>query len=324
VMVPVFTVPLSPELKLGVQIAKESEKPVALLLTGKCLDDPAFTVERIVADGVAAYRDVVTCLSAVRAAIDYSEFLHRFRRQDSYHPPTGTDSAEARHVMGQGKLTERQAKEVLASYGLPVITERLARSANEAFAHSRAIRTAVALKIESPDILHKTEAGAVRLNLSNEAEIRAGYDAVVAAARQHSPGATIRGVLVQQMAPRGVEMMLGVVNDPVFGPVVAVAFGGIHVEILRDITYRVAPIDAAQARSMLRELRAYPLLEGARGQPRCDINALADCIVRLSWLAHDLRDVIAEIDVNPVIALEHGAVAVDAIIVSKSEGGNGK
>ncbi len=324
VMVPVFTVPLSPELKLGVQIAKESTKPVALLLTGKCLDDPTFTVERIVAEGVAAYRDVVTCLTAVRAAIDYREFLGRFRRQDSYHPPTGTDSAAARHVMEQGKLTERQAKEVLACYGLPVITERLARSANEAFAHSRAIRAAVALKIESPDILHKTEAGAVRLNLSNEAEIRAGYEAVVAAARQHSPGATIRGVLVQAMAPRGVEMMLGVVNDPVFGPVVAAGFGGIHVEILRDIAYRVAPIDAAQARSMLRELHAYPLLEGARGQPRCDIDALADCIVRLSWLAHDLRDVIAEIDVNPVIALEHGAVAVDAIVVSKSEGGSRK
>lgn len=320
VMVPVFTVPMRTELEQGVQIARESAKPVALLLTGKCLDDPALTVERIVADGVPAYRDTVTCLAAVRAAVDYREFLDRFRRQDSYPRPAGTDPKAARaqfNEAGYPTFTERASKAVLRSYGLPVTAERLARNVDEAIAHARMVGTPVALKIESPNIAHKTEAGAVRLNLSREVEIRSAYEEIVAAARRYNAGATINGVLVQQMAPRGIEMMLGVVTDPIFGPVVAVALGGIYVEVLRDIAYRVAPIDTAQALSMLRELRAYRLLEGVRGRPRSDIAALADCIVRLSWLAHDLRDVIHDIDVNPLFVFERGALAVDALVVRR-------
>ena len=324
VMVPVFTVPRRAELEQGVQIARESAKPVVLLLTGKCLDDPTLTVERIVADGVPAYRDTVACLAAVRAAVDYREFLDRFRRQDSYTRPAATDPDAARALVAEGghaTLTERASKAVLRCYGLPVTAERLARNAGAAIAHARDIGTPVALKIESPDIAHKSEAGAVRLNLSNAMEIRSAYEEIVAAARRYDAGATINGVLVQQMAPRGIEMMLGVANDPIFGPVVAVALGGIYVEVLRDITYRVAPIDAAQALAMLHELRAYKLLEGVRGQAKSDIAALVDCIVRLSWLAHDLRDAIADIDVNPLLVFERGAVAVDALVVLKAKDG---
>ena len=324
VMVPVFTVPRRTELEQGVQIARESAKPVVLLLTGKCLDDPTLTVERIVADGVPAYRDTVTCLAAVRAAVDYREFLDRFRRQDSYSRPAATDPDAARALVadeGHATLTERASKAVLRCYGLPVTAERLARNAGAAIVHARDIGTPVALKIESPDIAHKSEAGAVRLNLSNAMEIRSAYEEVVAAARRYDAGATINGVLVQQMAPRGIEMMLGVANDPIFGPVVAVALGGIYVEVLRDIAYRVAPIDAAQALAMLHELRAYKLLEGVRGQAKSDIAALVDCIVRLSWLAHDLRDAIADVDVNPLLVFERGAVAVDALVVLKAKDG---
>lgn len=326
VMVPVFTVSRRAELEQGMRIARESAKPVVLLLTGKCLDDPALTVDRIVADGVPAYRDTVTCLAAVRAAMDYREFLDRFRRQASYPRPAGIDAAAARAYLteaGHATLTERASKAVLRCYGLPVTAERLARSADEALAHARAIGTPVALKIESPQIAHKTEAGAVRLNLSNEAEIRCAYEEVVAAARRYNAGGTINGVLVQRMAPRGIEMMLGVATDPIFGPVVAVALGGVYVEVLRDVAYRVAPVDAAQASAMLRELRAYKLLEGVRGQPARDVETLVDCIVRLSWLAHDLRDVIADIDVNPLVVLERGVLAVDALIVRRAANDEG-
>jgi acetate---CoA ligase (ADP-forming) len=320
VMVPVFTVPRRAELEQGVRIARESAKPVALLLTGKCLDDPALTVDRIVADGVPAYRDTVTCLAAVRAAVDYREFLDHFRRQDSYPRPAGIDPRAARARIaeaGNATLTERASKAVLACYGLPVTAERLARSADEAIAHARMIGAPVALKVESPHIAHKTEAGGVRLNLSLETQIRGAYEEIVVAARRYNAGAAINGVLVQQMAPRGVEMMLGVATDPIFGPVVAVALGGIYVEVLRDIAYRVAPVDTAQALAMLRELRAYKLLEGVRGKPKGDVAVLADCIVRLSWLAHDLRDVIADIDVNPLLVFERGALAVDALVVRR-------
>ena len=320
VMVPLLTVPRRAELEQAVRVAQESAKPVALLLTGKCLDEPAFTVERIVADGVPAYRDTVTCLSAVRAAVDYGEFLARFRPRDTYARPAGIDPAAARERLGRAKramLTERESKEVLRCYGIPVIAERLARNVGEAIEHARELGVPVALKIESPDIAHKTEAGAVRLNLCSESEIRSAYDAIIESARRHSASARIEGVLVQRMAPRGVEMMLGVTTDPIFGPVVAVALGGIHVEVLRDVAYRIAPLDAAQAMAMLRELRAHKLLEGVRGQPARDIATLAECIVRLSWLAHDLRDEIAEVDVNPLLAFERGALAVDALIVRK-------
>lgn len=320
VMVPIFTVPRRAELELGMQIARDSAKPVALLLTGKCLDDPSLTVDRIVAAGVPAYRDTVACLSAVRAAVDYRAFLDGFRRQDRYARPAGMDEKTARAQLvnaRQTHLTERESKSVLLAYGLPVTPERLACSADEAVTLAREIGPPVALKIESPDIAHKTEADAVRLDVSGDAGVREAYGQIVAAARRHAPAATIRGVLVQKMAPRGVEMMLGVIADPVFGPVVAAALGGIHVEVLRDISYRVAPVDAVQAAAMLCELRAYRLLEGVRGQPRRDVDALVDCIVRLSWLAHDLRGEIAEIDINPLVALERGAVAVDGLIVRR-------
>jgi acyl-CoA synthetase (NDP forming) len=124
-------------------------------------------------------------------------------------------------------------------------------------------------------------------------------------------------VLVQQMAAPGVEMILGVVTDPVFGPVVAVGMGGVYVEVLHDVAYRLPPFEETEAMGMLRELRGYKLLGGVRGRPPCKVDALVDAIVRLSWLAHDLRDVILELDVNPLIVSEHGACAADALLVTR-------
>lgn len=212
-------------------------------------------------------------------------------------------------------LSERETKAALAAYGLPIPSEHLATSADEAVAHARSIGGAVALKIESPAITHKTEAGALRLGLATEAEVRAGYEQVVAAALRYQPEARIAGVLVQEMVPAGVEMMLGIVNDPVFGPVVAVGFGGIYVEILRDVVYRVPPVDAATARAMLRELRGYRMLEGVRGKSPADIDALVDCIVRCSWFARDHGRCISELDVNPLTVMARGVRVVDALLV---------
>ena len=177
----------------------------------------------------------------------------------------------------------------------------------------------VALKIESADIPHKTEAGAIRLHVKGNAVVREAFDAVMGAARRYKPDAVLDGVLVQEMAPAGLEIMLGLVTDPVFGPVVVAGLGGIHVEVLRDLAYRVAPIDQTEARAMLDELRGRKLLDGVRGAAPRDIDALCDLIVRLSWLGHDLSDCIAELDVNPVILREQGAGAkvVDALVVGR-------
>ena len=206
---------------------------------------------------------------------------------------------------------------MLAEYGFPVTRESLARSADEAVARAREIAGRVALKIDSADIPHKTDAGAIKLGLQGDEAVRAGYAQVRDAAARHAPNARHNGVLVQEMVQDGVEMMLGVIRDPVFGPVVAVGLGGIHIEVLRDVAYRVAPITPADARAMVGELRGRKVLDGVRGMPPRDIESLCDLIVRLSWFAHDLVDEIAEVDINPLVVMQSGTGCrvVDALIV---------
>jgi len=273
---------------------------------------------------VAVYRDVLDCMKAVRAAVDYGRFLDAFKHR-SVHPaarPPGTDAKAAGVLLGAcatDTLSESVSKSILNAYGLAITGEAIAKDANEAAAIANRLGGALALKICSADIPHKTEAGAVRLNVAGEAAVRRAHEEVVAAARAFKPDARIEGVLVSRMAPRGVELMLGLTQDPVFGPVVVAGIGGIHVEVLRDLAYRIAPVDRTQAAAMLKELKAFALLQGVRGQPPRDIDALIDAIVRVSWLAMDLRDDIAELDINPLVALEpgQGALVVDALIVKR-------
>ncbi|MBY0271323.1 MAG: acetate--CoA ligase family protein [Burkholderiales bacterium] len=318
VMIPVFTFAPRADLEHAARLSRDAAKPLVMLVTGGCHDDQSLTVDSLVAMGAAAYRNTVDTLRYVRTAIAYREFLEARRAQAPLQRPQGMDQsavAKALGASGERTLTEREAKSLLAQYGLPVPKELLATSADEAAAHARSINGPVALKIESADIAHKTEAGAIRLGLSGEAAVRQGYEEVHAAALRYKPDANIAGVLVQEMVPRGVEMMLGIVRDPVFGPLIAVGFGGIYVEVLRDITFRVPPVDAPTAREMLGELRGYRILEGVRGMAPADIEALVDCIVRLSWLAHDHGAQIRELDINPLTVPAKGAKVVDALLV---------
>lgn len=319
VMIPVFTFAPRADLEHAARLSRDAAKPLVLLVTGGCHDDPSLTVDSLVAVGASAYRNTVDTLRYVRTAIGYREFLESRRAQSPLQRPPGLEQgtvAAALAAAGARTLTEREAKGLLAQYGLPVPQEFLATSADAAAMHARAINGPVALKVESADIAHKTEAGAIRLDVSGEAAVKKAYAAVRAAALAYKPGARIAGVLVQEMVPRGVEMMLGIVRDPVFGPLLAVGMGGIYVEVLRDISYRVPPVDAPTARDMLVELRGYQMLEGVRGMAPADIDALVDCIVRLSWLAHDHGDVIRELDVNPLTVLGEGARVVDALLVA--------
>jgi acetyltransferase len=318
VMIPVFTFAPRADLEHAARLSRDAEKPLVMLVTGGCHDDQSLTVDSLVAMGAAVYRNTVDALRYVRTAIGYREFLEARRAQSTPLRPQGIEQAavgKALSAAGDRTLTEREAKSLLAQYGLPVPKELLATSADEAVAHFRGINAPVALKIESEDIAHKTEAGAIRLGVSGEAEVRQAYEEVRAAALRYKPDAKIAGVLVQEMVPRGAEMMLGIVRDPVFGPLIAVGFGGIYVEVLRDITFRVPPVDAPTAREMLGELRGYKILEGVRGMPPADMEALVDCVVRLSWLAHDHGATIRELDVNPLTVLAKGAKVVDALLV---------
>lgn len=221
-------------------------------------------------------------------------------------------------------LTERASKEILAAYGFPVTREGLAATAEDAARLAREIGYPVALKIESPDITHKTEAGAIRLGLASEDAVRHAFDEVHQAARRYKPEARLQGALVQEMVPAGLEVILGITNDPTFGPVVVAGLGGIHVELFRDVAYRIPPIDRIEALRMVRELKAYRLLEGLRGAPPRDIGALADLIVRISRLALELGSDLAELDINPLMLLERGmgARVVDALVIPAGQSEN--
>jgi acetate---CoA ligase (ADP-forming) len=206
---------------------------------------------------------------------------------------------------------EHEAKRVLADWGIPVLDERLARSADEAMAAFTELGGAVVLKVASPDVLHKTEVGGVLLDLRDADAVRQGY----AALRAHGPE-----VLVAPYVTGGVEVIIGVKRDPVFGPVVMVGLGGILVEVLQDVVLRPAPVDRGEALAMIAELKGRAVLDRARGQPAGDVEALADALAALSRFAAAHADEVESVDINPLLVLPRGrgVVALDALIVGRT------
>jgi len=194
------------------------------------------------------------------------------------------------------------------------VDTRLARDAAEAQALARQVGYPVALKIVSPQILHKSDIGGVKLGLGNEAEVAAAFEAIVAAARQHEPNAVVQGVAVQPMARPGIEVILGLFKDQQFGPVLMFGLGGIFVEVLKDVAFRIVPLERRDAREMVREIKGYPLLEGYRGQEPADVGYLEELLLKLSRFAEEHPEV-REVDLNPVFAYRDGALAVDARVV---------
>ncbi len=216
---------------------------------------------------------------------------------------------------GDGWLTQNEIRAVLGAYGLPMAAGTIARTADEAAALAHVIGFPVVAKLASTSVQHKTEAGAVRLNLTSDSLVRRAFSDIMAAARKLAPADEIDGVLIQSMIEGGVETMIGVSDDPSFGPLVAFGLGGIHVEVLKDVGFRVAPLTDRDAGELLHGIRGLPLLQGYRGHPPADIDALRELLLRVSQLAVDVPD-IEELDLNPVIALPpgHGCRIVDARI----------
>jgi acetate---CoA ligase (ADP-forming) len=233
-------------------------------------------------------------------------------------PAAATIAAKLLDEAKERTLTEREAKQVLAAYGVPVVGEQLVSDAVDALAAANALGYPVALKVESPDILHKTDAGVIRLDLRNEADVRAGFAAIMARAQAIRPRARLNGVLVQPMVPPGLEIMVGARVDPQLGPLVVVGLGGVLVELLKDTAVELAPITPTEARAMLERLRGAALLKGFRGSQPVAIDALAEVICRLSELAADQRERLAELDVNPLICAGRRIVAVDALLARRA------
>jgi len=266
------------------------------------------------------FRSADRCFATLRAWFDWHERRTRQAQAVRRSPASAGQAARAilSEVKGRGAaLSETDSKRILACYGIPVPQEIVARDPDQAASAASEIGAPVAIKIVSPDIQHKTEAGGVRLGLSTPENVREAAKNILESAARYAPQARIDGISVQQMAPAGVEIVLGVKNDRQFGPLVAAGLGGIMVELIGDTAVRLAPVDDAAARAMLGSLKSHALLTGFRGKPGVNVEGLVDTICRLSELAHDLKDVIDQIDVNPVIVGPGGVMAADALIVCR-------
>jgi len=211
-------------------------------------------------------------------------------------------------------LLEPEAKQLCSQYGIPVTNYRVAGTRLEALKAAGEIGYPVVLKIVSPDVIHKSDVGGVFLNLRSPEEVGEAYDSLLERVRCSMPNARIQGVLVEEMAPPSVEVVVGAIRDSQFGPTLMFGLGGLFVEILKDTSFRLAPITEVEAMDMIREVKAYTILEGYRSQPRADLNAIKDVLMKVSKLIVEHQE-IRELDLNPVVVYEKGAKVVDARII---------
>ena len=265
---------------------------------------------------VAMFRSMDRCMATLTAW--HRREAYRQLGPRAWHARAPKDAALRSGVLLDAAttpmLTERESKQVLAAYAVPVVSEQLIQTADEAAAAAADLGYPVAIKVESPDLPHKTEAGVIRLSLRDESQVRAAFAAVMANAGKVSPPPRITGVLVQPMIPPGVEVMVGARVDPQLGPVIVVGLGGVLVELLKDTVVELAPVTPGEARAMLNRLRGAALLRGFRGSQPVDTDKLAEVICLLSELAADQQRRIREFDVNPLICAGSRIIAVDALI----------
>ena len=269
---------------------------------------------------VALFRSMDRCFRTLAAWHHRADLTQRGERDVKRVSDFGAARRAAQLIADapNDRLTERESKAVLELYGIPSVRELAADSLDTLLCAATELGFPLALKVESPDISHKSEAGGVALNLRTPDELRAAYERVLANARRFSPEAKISGVLLQPMVPAGVEVVAGARIDPLLGPLVVAGFGGVLVELLRDSSVELAPINAGEAMRMLLRLKGSALFGGFRGAPAVDLARLADILVRVSEFAADQRSLIAELDINPIICSGSTMMAVDALIVRVS------
>jgi len=215
---------------------------------------------------------------------------------------------------GRKFLLEPEAKTVCMEYNIPVTKFKVASSESEAVKFAEEIGYPVVLKIVSPDIIHKFDVGGVILNLRSAEEVRKAYNQIIENVKEHKSDVKILGVTVQEMAPPSTEVIVGAIKDAQFGPTIMFGLGGIFVEVLKDVTFRIAPVTEEEAKDMISEIKAYPILKGYRGNPPADIDTIAKILVKTSKLVTDHQE-IQELDLNPIIVYESGAKTVDARII---------
>jgi acetyltransferase len=263
--------------------------------------------------GVPIMEGAECASAALRNLAEY----HQFRGGGQAHYARHVKSVAARPKLPSGILSTEEAFRLFASYGIPVASTVLAKTIDDAEAAAARLGFPVALKIESRQITHKSDVGGVVLGLSNAAAVREAYTQINQQVAMRAPTARVDGIIVQSMAADGVEMILGVKRDSLFGPVVLCGFGGMLVEVLNDVAIGIPPLSIEQARDMIGRLRGSAILGGVRGKAPADQAALCEAVVAVSNLVAELADQLQGLDINPLIVHSHGVVAVDAVIELK-------
>ncbi len=300
-----------------------TDKPITVSFVGGEKSEQA--MGWLVEHGIPAYFAPDVAVNAMAALREYA-ILQENKKSDG-----AKVDEEARKIAleiidsarkdGRDSLTEIEAKKVFEAYGMPTTKIGLAKSEGEAVKLATEIGYPIVMKIVSPDILHKSDAGGVKVNIKDEAGVREAFNTILKNANNYKADADIHGVAVQEMAPWGTEVILGSVNDPTFGPTVMFGLGGIFVEVLKDVTFRVTPVSKPEADEMINEIKSAAILAGARGEAPKDRNAMAETVVKYSSMILDLKDEIAESDANPVLLYDEGdgLTVADARIILKKK-----
>lgn len=300
-------------------------RPITVSFVGGEKSDAA--MRWLVENGIPAYGSPDQAMNAMASLREYARIRALLSSSSEFEPQNAAREfargviARAR-AEGRGSLTEVEAKDIFTSYGLPTATTCLSTSEDEAVALAKKIGFPVVMKVVSPDILHKSDAGGVKVNIKTEPEVREAYHKILENSLNYAPEAKIIGIAIQEMAPWGTEVIIGSVNDPTFGPTVMFGLGGIFVEVLKDVTFRVAPVNDCQVEGMLHEIRGARVLEGTRGEAPRDCEALQETLCRYARMVLELGDEIAETDANPVLLYEEcqGLKVVDARMILKQNG----
>jgi len=300
-----------------------TDKPVTISFVGGERSDKA--MQWLVENGIPAYNDPDLAVKAMGTLREY----HRLQllKDEPINNNHKVDKEAALDVIakvraqGRAGMTECESKQVFMAYGLPVVKTAIAEDEEAAVETAQAYGFPVVMKIVSPDILHKSDAGGVKVNIKDEAGVRDAYQTILKNAKAYKADAEIHGIIVQEMAPMTTETIVGSVNDPTFGPTVMFGLGGIFVEVLKDVTFRVAPISDKEAELMLDGIRGAPILEGVRGEKPRDKKALAHVLSQYAFMITDLAEEIQESDANPILVYEEGqgVKIVDARIILKEK-----
>ncbi|KAA0236045.1 MAG: CoA-binding protein [Actinobacteria bacterium] len=303
-----------------VAAAETTDKPICVIW-GSPVTEGERAWETLVNSQLPLFRTFDNCVEAVRAYFDYHEFVGNYRSPFAMPVLEASPAAEQVRplISTADRLSEHTSKQVLAAYGIPVTEDILVSSAAEASRAAAKLGFPVVMKICSPDLLHKSDAGLVAVGVTSAAEAKRTFGELSDRAARADEAARVEGVLVCEMVSGGVEAVVGVSNDDFFGPTVMFGLGGVFVEVLRDISFRVPPFDRREAHRMIEEIRGLPLLRGARGRPTADIDALVDVLMRVQTLAVDHASTVAEVDINPLLVSERGAVALDALVVPSGQ-----